>query len=116
MKIKVPNIEFASFSDGICDIYSSDEEGNKNYKYRSLGFSNKVLGFARHYAAKAVQVQTNAVIRIPKLSGIDIHDTLEIKNLGKYDIELVQNIFDSNPPSIDLTLRQLEMFEVKSNE
>lgn len=116
MKIQVPNIEFISFSDGLCDIYSSDEEGNKNYKFKGLGFSNKVLGFARHYAAKAAQIQTNAVIKIPQLPGIDIHDTLEIKNLGKYDIELAQNIFDSNPPSIDLTLKQLEMFEVKSNE
>lgn len=116
MKIKLPNIEFTSFSDGICDIYSKDEEGNKIYKHEGLGFSNRVLGFNRHYAAKAVQVQANAVIRIPQVPGIDLHDTLEIKNLGRYDIELAQNIFDSNPPSINLTLRQLEMFEVNSNE
>lgn len=116
MKIKVPNIDFTCFKDGLCDIYTEDEEGNKNYKFRGLGFENRVLGFGRHYAAKAAQVKTDAVIRIPKLQGIDIHDTLEIKNLGRYDIELVQDIFDSNPLSLDLTLRQLEMFEVKSNE
>lgn len=116
MKIKVPNIEFTSFSDGLCDIYYEDEEGNKNYKYKGLGFENRVLGFGRHYAAKAVQVRTDAVIRIPKLPGIDMHDTLEILNLGRYEIEFAQNIKDSNPPSIDLTLKQLEMFEVKSNE
>lgn len=111
MKIKT-DVEFNSFSDGICDIYSEDEEGNKSPKYNNLGFSNRVLGFNRHYAARANQVQTNAVIRIPQLTGIDTHDTVEIKGKGKYDIELAQNIFDTNPPSIDLTLRQLEMFEV----
>lgn len=116
MKIKVPNIEFTSFIDGICSIYIEDEEGNRDYKYKDLGFENRVLGFNRHFAAKAVQVQANAVIRIPKIPGINIHDTLEIANQGKYDIELAQNIKDSNPPSIDLTLRQLEMFEVKNNE
>lgn len=116
MKIKIPNIEFSCFKDGLCDIYTEDEEGNKSYKVRGLGFENRVLGFGRHYAAKAVQVRTDAVIRIPKLPGIDSHDTLEITNLGKYDIELIQDILDSNPLSLDLTLRQLEMFEVKTNE
>lgn len=112
MKIQVPNIEFISFSDGICDIFVEDEEGKRTYRYTGLGYEEKVLGFNRHFAAKAVQVQANAVIRIPKVPGINIHDTLEIQNQGRYDIELAQNITDSNPPSIDLTLRQLEMFEV----
>lgn len=113
MKIKT-DIEFVTFSDGICDIYSENEEGNKIPKYNKLGFSNRVLGFNRHYAARANNVQTNAVISIPEIAGIDIHDTLEIKNRGKYDIELIQNKFDTNPPSIDLTLRQLEMFVVST--
>jgi len=112
MKIKVPNIEFTSFSDGVCDIYTEDEEGKRNYKFRGLGYEERVLGFNRHFAAKAVQVQANAVIRIPKVPGIDLHDSVDLLNIGKYDIELAQNIKDSNPPSIDLTLRQLEMFEV----
>lgn len=116
MKIKVPKIDFISFADGICNIYNEDEEGKKTYKYKSIGFTNKVLGYNRHYAAKAVQVKVNAVIKIPKVSGVDIHDTLEILGLGKYDIELIQNIFESNPPSMDLTLRQLEMFEVRNGE
>ncbi|WP_411680426.1 hypothetical protein [Clostridium thailandense] len=111
MKIKVPNIEFISFSDGICDIYTEDEEGNKDYKYTGLGFTNHVLGYNRAFAAQAVQVQANAVIRIPQVPGIDTHDTVEIRGIGRYDIELTQSIFETNPSSIDLTLRQLEMFE-----
>lgn len=112
MKIKTDNIEFISFNDGVCDIYTVDEEENKTNKYTGLGFSDSVLGFNRHFAAKAVQVKVNAVIKIPKVNGIDTHDTVDIKGLGKYDIEMVQNKFDTNPPSIDLTLRQLEMFTV----
>lgn len=114
MKIKRDNIEFETFSDGICDIYSLDEESTKAYKHSGLGFSNRVLGYNRVFAAKAAQVQANAVIRIPQVPGINNHDTCEIRGLGKYNIELVQNKFDTNPPSIDLTLRQLEMFEVIS--
>lgn len=111
MKIKT-DTEFISFSDGVCDIYTEDEESNKVYKYNSLGFSNRILGFKRYYAASANQVQINNVIRIPLVNGIDTHDTLEIKNLGKYDIDLAQIIYDTNPPCIDLTLKQLEMFTV----
>lgn len=111
MKVKVPNIEFTCFSDGICDIYTEGEDGNPVYKYQRLGFENRILGYGRHYAAKVAQVETNSVIRIPQLLGIYLHDILEIKGMGKYDIELAQNIKDSNPPSIDLTLRQLEMFK-----
>jgi len=31
MKIKVDNIDFISFSDGVCNIYTEDEDGNKVY-------------------------------------------------------------------------------------
>lgn len=112
MRVKNKNIEFVSFSDGVCDIYYEDEEGNKTYKYKSLGLSKRVLGFNRFFTAKASQVKVNAVIRIPKIPGIDNHDNVEIKGCGRYSIELIQEIFDTNPQSIDLTLKQLEMFEV----
>lgn len=112
MKLKPNNIEFVSFSDGVCDIYYEDNEGNKEYKYISLGFSNRVLGYNRYFTARANQVKVNAVIRIPKVSGIDTHDEVEIRGVGKYSIELIQEIFETNPPCLDLTLKQLEMFEV----
>lgn len=111
MKIKT-DTEFVSFSDGVCDISTVDEDGATTTKYSGLGFSNRVLGFNRAFAAKAVQVQVNAVIRIPRVPGVDIHDKVEIKGVGKYDVELAQVLFDTNPPSIDLTLKQLEMFTV----
>lgn len=113
MQINVDNIKFNSFSDGVCDIYTEDEEGNKTMKYENLGFNNKTLGYNRVFAAKAAQTQVNEVIKIPKVPGVDIHDILEIKGIGKYDIELSQELLTDNPPSILLTLRQLEMFEVK---
>ncbi|WP_066679331.1 hypothetical protein [Clostridium septicum] len=112
MKIKNSNIQFESFNDGICDIYEEDEEGNKKYKYKGLKFSKRVLGFNRFFAAKAVQVKTNAVIRIPQIKGINNHDTLLLKGLGVYSIELIQEIDTTNPRCLDLTLNQLEMFEV----
>lgn len=111
--MKIPNRkhEFQAFKDGICDIYSEDEEGKKTYKYTGLNFDKRVLGFNRHYAAKAVQVQIDMVIRIPLISSINNHDLLTIKGIGKFSIELVQDKYECNPPSLDLTLRQLEVHE-----
>lgn len=110
MQIKIDNIKFNSFSDGVCDIYTEDEEENKTIKYSSLGFDNKTLGYNRVFVAKAAQTQVNSVIKIPRVPGIDVHDTVEIKGIGKYDIELSQEILTDNPQSTLLTLRQLEMF------
>lgn len=113
MKIKSKNIEFTSFSDGICNIYFEDEEGNKIYKYESLGFENRTLGYGRYFAAKSVNIQTNCIIRIPKITGIDNYDIVEILGKGKYKVEMIQMIYTTIPLSIDLTLKQLEIWEGK---
>ena len=62
MKIKAPNIEFIAFKDGVCDIYYEDEDGNKVEKYVALGFEKSILGFKRHFLAKAVNVDISKVI------------------------------------------------------
>lgn len=105
MKIKVDNIDFVSFSDGVCDIYYENDEGERSYKYKNIGYDNKVLGLKRHFAAKAVNVNVTKVIRIPLVKGIDNYDKVEIKGIGVYDIELLQTIYDTNPQSINLTLK-----------
>lgn len=111
--MKIPNrkVEFQAYKDGFCDIYCENEEGNKTYKQKELHFDKRVLGFNRHYAAKAVQVKIDMVIRIPKVENINNHDMLEIGHIGKFDIELIQDKYDANPPSLDLTLRQIEAFK-----
>ncbi len=103
MKIKTNGIEFESFNDGICNIYSEDEENARTNKYVALGFSNRILGYGRVFGAKAYQIEVNRVIRIPKLQGINNYDFVEIEGV-KYGVKLVQEIYDANPESIDLTL------------
>ena len=102
MKIKT-DVEFVAFNDGVCNIYYEDEEGAKAVKYTSLGFSNRILGFKRYYEAAANQIDINRVIRIPQVGNIDNYDFVEI-DLVKYGVKMVQQIYDTNPPSIDLTL------------
>ena len=103
MKIKT-NVEFISFNDGICDIFTTDQEGVRlPNKYTSLGFSKRVLGFKRYFEASARQIDINRVIRIPQLPGIDNYDFVEIDSVA-YGVKMVQEIYDTNPMCIDLTL------------
>ena len=104
MKIKIGNIEFATFGDGVCNIFATDENGKRiAEKYTCLGFGNKILGFKRYFEASARQININRVIRIPQLGNIDNSDFVEIDG-EIYGIKMVQSIYDTNPPSIDLTL------------
>jgi len=103
MKIKT-DTEFISFSDGVCDIYTTDEDNIRmENKYSNLGFSKRILGFKRYFEASAREIDINRVIRIPLLLGIDNYDFVEIDSV-KYGVKMVQEIYDTNPQSIDLTL------------
>lgn len=107
MKIKTKNIKFESFNDGICSIYYQEENNDREEKYSNLRFCNRTLGFKRHFAAKSINVNIVKVIRIPLISNIDNHDTVNIVNDGIYQIELIQVIDDTNPSCIDLTLKKI---------
>ena len=103
MKIKT-EVEFISFNDGVCNIYPTGYEGERlPNKYTSLGFSNRVLGFKRYFEASARQINIEKVIRIPQLPGINNYDFVEIDSVI-YGVKMVQEIYDTNPMCIDLTL------------
>lgn len=97
--------------DGKCTIFTLNGEGVKVNKYIDVWFEDRVVGFKRHFTAKSVQIKIDRLLRIHKLPGIDTYDQVEIQDEGIYKIEMIQTIFDSNPPCLDLTLRQLEMYK-----
>lgn len=105
MKIKLHNIEFESFSDGICSIYTENDSGDKEYKHKNLGYNKRVLGFNRFFTAQANKMNVSKIIRIPYLNNIDTFDSIEIDNVN-YDIKLIQELKDTNPHSMDLTLQK----------
>lgn len=112
VKIKNKNIEFESFSSGICTILSQDEFDEDKFIviYDKLAFSNKTLGYGRYFSASVEQVKIDRVIRIPNVKGINNHDRVKIDK-NSYIIELIQVLEDTNPKTLQLTLRELEMFQ-----
>lgn len=104
MKIKTPT-EFVPFSDGVCTIFFEDDDGNRTDKYKNLGFTKRTLGYKRFFEANSNQMSIDKVIRIPQLGDIDTYDHVELDDT-QYDIVLIQDIYDSNPLSTDLTLQK----------
>lgn len=104
MKIQTPT-EFLTFTDGFCDIYTV--KGNKlDVKLLTLCFGDRVIGFKRHYAARAANSEITLMIQVPRQPSIDVIHRAVI-NGAEYKIEQLQQLPDTNPPVTVLTLRKI---------
>lgn len=104
MKIQTPT-EFLTFTDGFCDIYTV--KGNKlDVKLLTLCFGDRVIGFKRHYAARAANSEITRMIQVPRQPSIDAVNRAVI-NGAEYKIEQLQQLPDTNPPVTVLTLRKI---------
>ncbi len=97
------------YNDGVCDIFTLDENDQKVSKFTGIRFQKRTVGYKRFYAAQSAQTDITIIIRIPFHVGINAHDCVEISGRGVFMVEQSQEIYEFIPPSIDLTLRQLEM-------
>lgn len=102
MQIKVPTT-FIPFKDGYCDIYDGS-----TLKYGKIAFEEQKLGITRFFSARTAQTEINRVISVPLIVGVSQYDTVVIAD-KKYMVELIQPTDETNPPSITLTLRLLEV-------
>lgn len=103
MEIRTPN-KFESFSDGVLEISYKG-----SIKHPRVNFADYKLGYGRFFAARTAQTQIDRVVRIPQISNVNIYDIVTINGGDKYRIELIQPVDDSLPPSLQLTLKCLEV-------
>ena len=104
-----------SYGDGLVRIYSVTNEAapgdapkGRLAPRHSLRYEERTVGVTRHYAALQANDRIDMVIRCQRvpLSALDI----AVPNDGKqYRITLIQKPQGVEPPSMDLTLRRLEM-------
>lgn len=104
VEIKTPT-KFETFNNGVCDLYTVSE-GKITTKRASFYYGNRVIGIKRFFAAKAVTVEINKLIQIPRYEDISSMDAVVIDS-ERYKIEQIQHISDTNPPITVLTLRQI---------
>ncbi len=103
MKIQTPT-EFQTFNDGFCDIYSVTGS-RRDKKLMQLCYGDRVIGYKRHFAARAASTEINRLIQVPLQLSITA-DNRAVINGAEYRIEQVQQLKDANPPVTVLTLKR----------
>lgn len=104
MKIKTP-LEFMTFRDGVCDIYAVRENKLDVIKAANVNYGNRVIGVNRYYAARAATVKIHRLIQIPVQHTVTPQDNVVIGG-ERYEIEQLQELRDTCPPVMVLTLRK----------
>ena len=100
-----------NFNDGQITIYRAEDNAQPGY-YPRISLSKKVklryekrsLGIQRYYSASQNQTEIKRVVRVPQHPDVTNQDIAQTEDGTYYRIDLVQNVVDVYPPSMDLTL------------
>ena len=101
-----------TYNSGIVNIFNVTNNGAPGKKpveklipLVSLRYEEQKLGIQRYYQAKQNQTEISRVIRVPKPgTAITNRDIAYTEDGEKYRIDLVQNVAEVYPVSLDLTL------------
>lgn len=99
--------KFEEFNDGIVDVYDVNGEDKLEKTKYGLRFENENVGITRHYAAQAADTRVDRVIHILRQQGIKPHQVAVIEG-EQYDIDKTDEIKDTLPPIIKLSLIKFE--------
>lgn len=109
--------QIQTFEDGIVAISKvenvaepGDMPKNEAVEIGTLRFADRMLGYNRLYAAKAVNEQIDRMIRVPARDEISTKCTARVGG-KEYKISFVQLIVTVQPRAMDLTLARLESDE-----
>lgn len=107
-----PNHEITQpYNDGVVIVYAAENVAKPGYAPKveltpkvALPYAEQRLGIQRYYQGMQNQMEIERVIRVPKSIQVNSQDVAETEDGRKYRIDLVQNVLDVYPPSLDLTL------------
>lgn len=104
------------FNDGVVEIYAVTDGAQAGLLPRpvlslreTLHYQERRLGVQRNYQAAQNQIQVERVIRVPRpLAPITNQHVAVTEDGRQYRIDLVQEVLDVWPRSLDLTLARYE--------
>ena len=104
-----------SYRDGVVRIYTVTDGAAPGYQPRpvltlleTLFYQERRVGLQRYYAGRQAQVEVERVIRTQLRPAVKPQCVAVTEDDEQYGIELVQQVQDVYPPSIDLTLVRIE--------
>lgn len=104
-------LRFEAFTDGVVDFWGLTDTQTPIRIQTGIRFQERVVGSVRYYEAELAGHQVERVIRIPQLVGLDIQFSgcFAVIGSSQYRIARTQQIPDTIPRCIDLTLEQAGM-------
>lgn len=104
-----------SFRDGVVRIYTVTDAAQPGYQPRpaptlleTLFYQERRVGLQRYYSGKQAQVQVERVIRTQTRPSVNPQCIAVTEDGEQYGIDLVQQVTDAYPASMDLTLTRIE--------
>lgn len=104
-----------SYRDGVVRIYTVTDAARPGYQPKpaltlteALFYQERRVGLQRYYSSKQAQVQVERVIRTQLRPGVSPQCVAITEDGVQYGIDLVQQVTDVYPASMDLTLTRIE--------
>lgn len=105
-----------SYRDGVVRIYTVTDGAAPGYQPRpvlaplleTLFYQERRVGLQRYYAGRQAQVEVERVIRTQLRPAVNPQCVAVTEDGVQYGIDLVQQVQDVYPPSMDLTLVRIE--------
>lgn len=104
-----------SYRDGVVRIYSVTDGAAPGYQpqpvltlLETLFYQERRVGLQRYYAGRQAQVEVERVIRTQIRPAVNPQCVAVTEDGVQYGIELVQQVQDVYPPSMDLTLVRID--------
>lgn len=103
------------YRDGVVRIYAVTDAAQPGYQPKqaltlaeTLFYEERRVGLQRYYAGKQAQVQVERVIRTQLRPSVNPQCVAVTEDGVQYGIDLVQQITDVYPASMDVTLTRIE--------
>lgn len=104
-----------NFGDGVVKIYTVTNSAQPGYQPVPaltlkcvLRYEEQRLGIQRYYSGRQNQVEIERVLRVPRYGGITNQDVAMTEDGRQFRVDMVQNVTDVYPASLDLTLAKIE--------
>ena len=106
--------------DGHLTIYHIDDVSQRGetpvqglVKLATMPYDERVVGMSRYWTAKQVSATIDALVRTHQLRTVTTHDVVILRDGKQYNIAQVQEIPDTEPPMMDLSLtRRADDYDV----
>lgn len=99
---------FESFEDGLVSFWGLDEKRRPVQLLSSVRFQERVVGSVRYYNAELAGHRLERLIRVPQevARSAPLDGCFAVIGEKQYKIARVQEISDTIPPCVDLSLEQ----------